>query len=139
MLNRKKTKFDASMVLNMTHLRFYGRKIISSHFQLVRIVYKKLDFHGFSRITAVFIINNLNVLRYNSGTMNTKSLLRLSFHRSDNKFYCEVCDKYYKTALGLDRHVCRRKKTYPCTIEGCNSVLATNGSRVRHEITCRQR
>jgi hypothetical protein len=34
------------MVFNMTHLRIYGRKIISRQFQLVRISYQKLDFHG---------------------------------------------------------------------------------------------
>jgi hypothetical protein len=56
----QKTRFDASMVFNMTHLRIYGRKIISRHFQLVRISYQKLDFHGVSRFSAVFIINNFN-------------------------------------------------------------------------------
>jgi hypothetical protein len=84
-LIEEKTRFDASMVFNMTHLRSYGRKITSRHFQLVRISYQKLDFHGISRFSAVFIINNLNAWRYNSGTMNTKSLFRLSFNRSDKK------------------------------------------------------
>jgi hypothetical protein len=56
------------MVFNMTHLRIYGRKIISRHFQLVRISYQKLDFHRISRFSAVFMINNLNAWRYHSGT-----------------------------------------------------------------------
>jgi hypothetical protein len=59
------------MVFNMTHLRICGRKIISRHFQLVRISYQKLDFHGISRFSAVFIINNLNALKYKSETMDT--------------------------------------------------------------------
>jgi hypothetical protein len=41
------------MVLNLTHSRIYGGKIISRHFQLVRISYKELDFHGISRFSAV--------------------------------------------------------------------------------------
>jgi hypothetical protein len=62
MLNRTKNEiwFDASMVFNLTHFRFYGRKIISRHFQIVRISYQKLDFHRISRFSAVFIINILN-------------------------------------------------------------------------------
>jgi uncharacterized membrane protein len=40
------------MVFNLTHLRIYGRKIISRHFQLVRISYQNLDFHGISRFSA---------------------------------------------------------------------------------------
>jgi hypothetical protein len=32
------------MVFNMSHLTINGRKIISRHFQLVRISYQKLDF-----------------------------------------------------------------------------------------------
>jgi hypothetical protein len=83
--NEQKTRFDASMVFNLTHLRIYGRKIISRHFQLVRIPYQKLDFHGISGFSDVFIINNLNAWRFKSGTMNTKSLFRLSFNRSDKK------------------------------------------------------
>jgi hypothetical protein len=73
------------MVFNLTHLRIYGRKIISRHFQLVRISYQKLDFHRISLFDAVFIINNLNASRYKSGTMNTKSLFRLSFADSTKK------------------------------------------------------
>jgi hypothetical protein len=69
----KKTRFDASMVLNLTHLRIYGRKIISRYFQLVKISYQKLDFRRISRFSAVVIIKNLNASRYKSGTMNTKS------------------------------------------------------------------
>jgi hypothetical protein len=61
------------MVFNMTHLRIYERKIISRHFQLVRISYQKLDFHGVSRFFAVFIINNLNAWRF------------ISFNRFDKK------------------------------------------------------
>jgi hypothetical protein len=41
------------LVFKMTHLRVYGRKIISRHFQLVKILYQKLDFHGISRFFAV--------------------------------------------------------------------------------------
>jgi hypothetical protein len=44
-----------------------------------------LDFHGISRFSAVFIINNLYAWRYTSGTMNRKSLFRLSFNSSDKK------------------------------------------------------
>jgi hypothetical protein len=55
----QKTIFDESMVSNMTHSRTYGRKIIQL-VQLVRISYQKLDFHGISRFSAVFIITNLN-------------------------------------------------------------------------------
>jgi hypothetical protein len=58
----------------MTHLRINGRKIISRHFQLVRISYQKLDFHGIGRFSSVPIINNFNAWKY-TGTMNTKSLL----------------------------------------------------------------
>jgi hypothetical protein len=43
-----------------------------------------LDFHGISRFSVVFIINNLNAWRYKSGTMYTKSIFRLSYNRSDN-------------------------------------------------------
>jgi hypothetical protein len=68
------------MVFNMTHLRIYGRKIISRHFQLVRISYQKLDFHRISLFAADFIINNLNARRYNSGTMDKKSKFRFSFN-----------------------------------------------------------
>jgi hypothetical protein len=71
------------MVFNMTHLRVYRRKIISRPFQFVRISYQKLDFHGIGRFSAVFIFNNLNALRYKSGTMNTKILGFLL--RSDKK------------------------------------------------------
>jgi hypothetical protein len=49
------------------------KKLISRHFQLVRISYQKLDFHGISRFSAVFIINNLNAWRFHSGKMDTKS------------------------------------------------------------------
>jgi hypothetical protein len=70
---------------NTTHLRIHSRKIFSRHFQLVRVSYQKLDFHGISRFSAVFIINTLNAWRYNSGTMYAKSLFRLSFNRSDKK------------------------------------------------------
>jgi hypothetical protein len=38
------TRFDASVVFNLTHLRIYGGKIISRHFQLVKISYKKWIF-----------------------------------------------------------------------------------------------
>jgi hypothetical protein len=38
------TRFDASMVFNLTHLRIYGGKVISRHFQLVRISYKNWIF-----------------------------------------------------------------------------------------------
>jgi hypothetical protein len=55
------------------------------HFQFVRISYQILDFHGISRFSAVFIINNLNALGYNSGTMDTRTLFRLYFNRSDQK------------------------------------------------------
>jgi hypothetical protein len=72
-------------VYNLTRLRIYGRKIISRHFQLVRISYQKLDFHGVNCFSAVFIINHLNAWRYKSGTMNTKILFRLSFNRSEKK------------------------------------------------------
>jgi hypothetical protein len=48
------------MVFKMTHLRIYGRIIMLMYFQLVRISYQKLDFHGISPFSAVFIINNLN-------------------------------------------------------------------------------
>jgi hypothetical protein len=73
---------------NMTHLRIYGRKIIFRHFQLVRISYHKLNFHGISRFSAVFITNNLNAWRYNSQFRNHgyKSLFRLFFNRSEKKF-----------------------------------------------------
>jgi hypothetical protein len=60
-------------------------KYTHRHFQLVRISYQKLDFHGISRFSAVFIINNLNAWRYKSRTMETKSLFRLSFNRFDKK------------------------------------------------------
>jgi hypothetical protein len=86
MLNRTKIQIWRINLCNKTHLRIYGRKIISRHFQLVRISYQKLDFHRISRFSAVFIINNLNVSRYKSGTMDTRSLFRLiSFNRSDKK------------------------------------------------------
>jgi hypothetical protein len=64
-LIEQKTWFDVSIVFNMTHLRIYGRKLISRHFQLARIAYQKLYFHSISRFSAVSIIN---VWRYNSGT-----------------------------------------------------------------------
>jgi hypothetical protein len=46
---------------------------------------------------AVFIINNLNALRYYSGTMDTKSLFRLSFNKSDKKTLtlALVCSESY--------------------------------------------
>jgi hypothetical protein len=59
----KKPDLTVSMVFNMTHLKIYGREIISRQFQLVRISYQRLDFHGISRFSAVFIINNLNAWR----------------------------------------------------------------------------
>jgi hypothetical protein len=71
--------------LTMTHLRIYGRKIISRHFQLVKISYQKLYFHRISPFSAVFIINNLNAWRYKSRTMYIKSLFRLYFSRSNKK------------------------------------------------------
>jgi hypothetical protein len=37
----------------MTHLRMYGRNIISRHFQLVRIPYQKLGFHGICSLSNV--------------------------------------------------------------------------------------
>jgi hypothetical protein len=67
----------------MTNLRIYGRKIISRHFQLVRISYQKLDFHGSSRFSAVFIINNLNAWRYNSGTIDVGFLINVGFLLTD--------------------------------------------------------
>jgi hypothetical protein len=80
-----KIRFDASIVFRMTHLRVFVRKIMFRDFQLVRISYQKLDFHGISSFSDVFIINNLNAWRYKSGTMYTKNLFRLSFIRSDKK------------------------------------------------------
>jgi hypothetical protein len=65
------------MVFKMTHLRIYGRKIMARYSQLVRISYQKLDFHGISRFSAVFIINNLNVWRYKSGTMDDQMIRTL--------------------------------------------------------------
>jgi hypothetical protein len=65
MLNRTK-RFDASTVLNITHLTVCGGKIISRHFQLVIIAYQKLNFHEISRFSAVVNNNNLKSMRYKS-------------------------------------------------------------------------
>jgi hypothetical protein len=54
---------DQIIVFNMIHLRSFERKIVSKHFQLFRISFQKLNIHGISRFSAVFIINNLNALR----------------------------------------------------------------------------
>jgi hypothetical protein len=53
------------MVFNLTHLRIYGRKIISRHFQLVRISYQKLDFHGISR----FLLFSSSIISMLGGTI----------------------------------------------------------------------
>jgi hypothetical protein len=50
------------MVFNMTYLRINGRKINSKHFQLVRLSYQKLDYHGISRFSAVFVIIIISML-----------------------------------------------------------------------------
>jgi hypothetical protein len=100
MLNEQKTRFGASMVFNMTHSKIYGRRIISRHFQLVRISYQKLDFHGISRFSSVFIINILNALSYNSGTkrtMDTKSKFRFSFKQTPT--LALVCSNYSNVVI----------------------------------------
>jgi hypothetical protein len=111
MLNRTKTRFDASMVFNMIHLRIYGRKIISRYFQLVRISYQKLDVHGISRFSAVYIINNLNALRYNSVTMDTKSLFGLSFNRSD-KDNANISTGFFRNLFIVSLTLTEQTNTY---------------------------
>jgi hypothetical protein len=59
-----------------------------NNFQALPITQNIISKNGISWIqsfSAVFIINNLTALRYNSGTMDTKSLFRLSSNRSDKK------------------------------------------------------
>jgi hypothetical protein len=51
--SNKKRDLTHYMLFKMTHLRIYGRKIISRHFQLVRKSYQKLDFHGISRFSSI--------------------------------------------------------------------------------------
>jgi hypothetical protein len=55
------------MVFNMTHLRIYGRKIISRHFQaqLVRISYQKLDFME----PVVFLLFSSSIISILGGTI----------------------------------------------------------------------
>jgi hypothetical protein len=85
MLNRTKNQTWRINDIQYSPFKNLWKKIISRHFQLVRISYQKLDFYIISRFSAVFIINNLNASRYKSGTMNTNSLLGLSINRSDKK------------------------------------------------------
>jgi hypothetical protein len=61
---------------------------MKNNFQALPIsqdIISKIGFSWNRSFCAVFIINNLNGWRYNSGTIDTKSLFRLSFIRSDKK------------------------------------------------------
>jgi hypothetical protein len=118
------------MVFNMTHLRIYGRKIISRHFQLVRISYQKLYFHRISRFSAVFIINNLNASKYKSGTMNTKSLFRLSFNRSDKKTR-NISIGLFRISFFV-RVYFENVRFYKCYENTINVLISSNKNTIRN-------
>jgi hypothetical protein len=118
------------MVFNMTHLRIYGRKIISRHIQLVGISYRKLYFHRISRFSAVFIINNLNASKYKSGTMNTKSLFRLSFNRSDKKTR-NISIGLFRISFFV-RVYFENVRFYKCYENTINVLISSNKNTIRN-------
>jgi hypothetical protein len=70
-LIEQKNRFDASMVFMV--FKNLWKKNNFKALPISQKIISKIGFHGINRFSAVFIINNLNVWRYSSGTMDTKS------------------------------------------------------------------